>query len=184
MPNATTLTGVLVPLDKCTISILNGPTITLNVLPELTDSKQAVYSDATVIGRSFPLKTFSHGDNRNISMTLHLVVCTQSDLAKNIGYLRALESLVYPGTPGGTTLGTASNVPYLPPPIARIQCGKLLADGPLCAILKSYSVKFDSTVAWDEDSYLPYKFDVDLTWEVVYDSNNLPGQSRIIQTGG
>jgi len=177
MPQGTNGSGALVNLEKCTIQIPQGPTIRLNVLPDISDSKQASYSDESVIGRAFPLKTFSHGDNRSISMTVHLIVCTSQDLDKNLGYLRALESLVYPGQ------GTSST-PYVPPPIAKIQCGRLLADGPICVVLKSYSVKFPTEVAWDADSYLPYKFDIDLSWEVVYDSSNLPGQERIIQTGG
>jgi hypothetical protein len=177
MPQATSQTGALNNLERCNIQIPRGPTINLNVLPDISDGKQAQYSDENVIGRAFPLKTFAHGENRSISMTVHLIVCTTQDINKNLGYLRALESLVYPGQ------GTSST-PYVPPPIAKIQCGRLLADGPLCVVLKSYSVKFPTEVAWDAQTFLPYKLDVDLTWEVVYDSNNLPGQERIIQSGG
>ena len=193
MPQATGGTGTLNYLNNCFIKIPSGGMsscsdfngyIYLKVLPDISDSKSAAYTPETITGRAFPFKTFSHGEERSISMTLHLVVCEQSDIKTNLCYLRALESLVYPGQ------GTSST-PYVPPPIAQIQCGKLLADAPLCAVLKSYSVKFPTEVAWDagfndggDATYLPYKFDVDLTWEIVYDSSNLPGQERIIQTGG
>ena len=50
-------------------------------------------------------------------------------------------------------------------------------------ILKSYSVKFPTDIAWDESTLLPYKFDVDTSWDVVYKSMDLPGQERIFQTG-
>jgi hypothetical protein len=49
--------------------------------------------------------------------------------------------------------------------------------------LKSYSVKFPTDVVWDQDFYVPYKFDVDTSWDVVYRSSELPGQERIAQLG-
>jgi hypothetical protein len=53
-------------------------------------------------------------------------------------------------------------------------------DGFLCVVLKQYSVSFPTDVIWDEQTYLPYKFDVDLTWEVVYSNDTLPGQDQIL----
>ena len=89
-----------------------------------------------------------------------------------------LESAVYP-----RDAESGSLAPFIPPPVCRIKCGSLLGDRELCVILRSYSVKFPTDVPWDRDTYLPYKFDVDLSWEVVYKSSELPGQGRIIREG-
>lgn len=179
MPKATTPRGRLIALRDCYIFVPNFGRITLNNLPEISDSKSAAYNDETPIGRSFPLKTYSHSDNRAISMQLHFYVTKQEDIVDNIFILRALESAVYPRDQAGG----AANAPFVPPPICRIRCGKLLADEELCCVLKSYNVKFPTDVAWDEDFYTPYKFDVDTSWEVVYKSSDLPGQGRILSSG-
>lgn len=176
MPKATRPSGDLLELDNCYIKF-GGREIRMKVLPDISDSKSAAYNDEPIIGRSFPMKTFSHSENRTISWTMHCVVCTNADLQKNMDDLRALESLVYPRDVAGAA-------PYGPPPIAKIRCGQLLSrDEDLCVILKSYSVKFPTEVAWDEQGYIPYKFDIDLTFETVYESSELPGQERILQTG-
>ena len=164
-------------LKNCFIRIPNADTIRMKALPDISDSKSASYNDESIIGRSFPLKTYSHSENRAISMQLHFFIAEEADIQTNLRYLRALESAVYPQDDN-------SGAPFIPPPVCRIRCGSLLAAyGELCAILKSYSVKFPTDVAWDESSYLPYKFDVDTSWEVVYRSTNLPGQSRIFRYG-
>jgi hypothetical protein len=65
-----------------------------------------------------------------------------------------------------------------------MKCGRLLTEGEeLCVILKSYTVKFPTEIAWDESSYAPYKFDIDTQWDVVYTSADLPGQERIFTSG-
>jgi hypothetical protein len=176
MPRATIPGGRLVNLRDCYISIPDVQVIELNTLPDISDAKSASYNDEPIMGRSFPLKTFSHSENRNINMTLHFHVINQEDIAKNLQYLRALESAVYPRT-------SSSGLPFLPPPVCQIKCGKLLADEELCVILRSYSVKFPTDVAWDEDFYVPYTFDVDTSWETVYRSTDLPGQERIVRMG-
>jgi len=79
---------------------------------------------------------------------------------------------------------TSSGAPFEPPPVCRLRCGSLLSSGEICAILRSYSVRFPTDVPWDENTYLPYKFDVDTSWEAVYSSDDLPGQERILQLGG
>jgi hypothetical protein len=176
MPKATTPSGDLINLDDCGILIPNFGILRLHALPDISDSKSASYADEPIIGRAFPLKTYSHSENRQISMTLHMFVRKQGDISTNLLSLRALESAVYPRE------GT-SGAPFIPPPVCQIKCGELLASEPLCVILKSYSVKFPTDVAWDEETYCPYKFDIDTTWEVVYKSSDLPGQSRILAVG-
>ncbi len=172
---ATTAGGSLQNIESCHITIPEFGSIELNVLPDITDGKSASYNDEVIIGRSFPIKTYSHSENRSISMQLHFIVTEESDIQKNLEYLRAIESAVYPRDGKGA--------PYSPPPVCNIKCGRLLGDNAVCVILKSYSVKFPTDVAWDENTYVPYKFDVDTTWEVVYKSSELPGQSRIMTFG-
>lgn len=179
MSYATGGDGSLIPIQDCYISVPNaGIDITFNILPDISDQKSAEYSDEPIIGRSTPIKTYSHSAARAISMTVHFVVCKNEDIQQNLRYLRQLESLVYPGDGGSST-------PYVPPLVAQVKCGKLLGEDPLCCILKSYSVKFPTEVAWDsvQGTYLPFKLDIDLTWEVVYDSGFLPGQERIMSSG-
>jgi hypothetical protein len=53
----------------------------------------------------------------------------------------------------------------------------------LCVVLRRYSVKLPTDVAWDEETYCPYKFDLETEWEVVYTSSDLPGAERIFSTG-
>ena len=145
-------------------------------LPELSDSKSANYSDISIIGRSFPMKTYGSSENRAISWSMHLFVKKQEDIVGNLAILRKLESCVYPRFTGPG--------PYAPPLICRIKCGDLLSVGPpLCVVLKSYSVKFPTDVAWDAKKLTPYKMDIDLSFEVVYASDDLPGADRIFQSG-
>lgn len=176
MPKATTGCS-LDPIQNCYIEIPGYGQVVMDNLPDISDGKGATYPDTTVIGRSTPLKTYSHSDNRSISWSMHLFVKKQADISGNLAILRKLESCVYPRDTGPG--------PYAPPLICKIKCGDLLSVGsPLCAVLKSYSVKFPTDVAWDAQKLTPYKIDVDLTFEVVYSSNDLPGQERIVNSGG
>lgn len=179
MPNATQSNfGDLNIITDCYITIPGfSRNIEFRALPDISDSKNADYGDTPIMGRSSPLKTYSYSSSRSISVQIHYFVRTEDDFEKNIEELRALESAVYPRE-------GSSGAPYLPPPICRIRCGDLLTPaGSLCVVLKSYSVRFPTDVAWDKDSLVPYKFDVDTNWDVVYVTNDLPGQDRIIQTG-
>ena len=168
--------GDLVPIPDCYIQCGNNNTIEMKILPDISDSKSASYSDESIVGRSFPMKSFSHGENRSISWTAHFVNCKEGDAESLLEDLRSIESCVYPDDEGTST-------PYSPPPICKIKCGRILGEEELCVIMKSYSVKFPTDVAWDEDTYLPYKFDVDMSFDVVYDSTDLPGSDKIFSDG-
>jgi hypothetical protein len=147
--------------------------IPMRILPDISDSKGATYNDESVIGRSYPMKTFSHGDNRAISWTAYFMICSPGDARNNLIYLRAIQSAVYPRSGEG-------GAPYSPPPVCVLSCGKQFTNSKsVCAVLRNYSVKFPTDVPWDEETYLPYKFSVDMSWEIVYSSNNLPGSTRI-----
>lgn len=167
--------GDLVKIPKCNITI-QGEVIDMFILPDISDSKGASYNDETIIGRSFPVKTYSHSDNRSISIEIHFIALRKEHIQRNLHWLRLLESATYPrdGTGGA---------PYTPPPICKIECGKILGDGGICAVLKNYSVKFPTDQVWDSDTLLPYKFDVSTTWDTVYASSSLPGQEMIAQNG-
>jgi hypothetical protein len=173
---ATRPNGSLKPIPDCYIQTPIWK-IFMRILPDISDSKSASYSDEPVIGRSTPLKTYSHSENRSINWTAHFIVCEEDDIDRNYRELRAIQSVVYPRN---------SFKPFSPPPICGLRCGDLLSKGgffsnkEICAVLKSYSVKYPTDVPWDERTYLPYKFSVDMTWDVVYESTNLPGQEKIL----
>lgn len=168
--------GDLIPIPDCYVQCGDGNLIEMKILPDISDNKSAAYNDEPIIGRSLPLKTFSHGENRAISWTAHFIVCKSGDAQEHLANLRSIEGCVYPQDNSTAT-------PYEPPPICKIKCGQILGDDELCVVLKSYSVKFPTDIAWDEDLYIPYKFDVDMSFEVVYDSNDLPGADRIFTSG-
>jgi hypothetical protein len=153
-------------------------TVYMRSLPDISDSKQAVYNNEAIIGRSFPMYTYSHSADRQIHLQLHFYVTERCDIQRNLNDLRAIQSAVYPRP------GSDVNTPFKPPPICQIKCGQLLSSGPLCAILQSYSVKFPTEVIWDESTFCPFKFDIDTSWLAVYTSNNLPNQGRILIYGG
>jgi hypothetical protein len=180
MPAATIIGGSLVPIRECYVTIPNDGDefkLVFKVLPDIGDSKTASYNDETVIGRASPLKTYSQSDNRTISMTIHMVVSSAEDVDYNLRAMRAIQSAVYPRK-------GQNGAPFVPPPVCRMKCGRLLTEGEeLCVILKSSSVKFPTEIAWDESSYTPYKFDIDTQWDVVYTSADLPGQERIFTSG-
>lgn len=176
MPKATLPGGPLIEIADCYVNIPGFGKIVFNNLPDISDSKGADYNDETVIGRASPLKTYAQSQNRTISMQIHMIVSQPSDTQYNLQALRAIQSAAYPRV-------GASGAPFIPPPICRIKCGNLLADEELCVVLKQYSVKFPTEVAWDENDFTPFKFDIDTSWDVVYKSSDLPNQQRILQLG-
>jgi len=178
MPLGTIASGDLRRIDDCFINIPGAKKIFFFSLPDITDSKSAAYNDEPIIGRAFPMKTYSHSENRVISMQIHLYVSVPADIPLNIANLRAIESATYP-----RDQASGANASFIPPPVCEIKCGRLLGDTPLCVILKSYSVKFPIDVTWDAETFIPFKFDIDTNWEVVYRTSELPGQTRIASEG-
>jgi len=175
MAFATTGTGTLQYLQDCYISI-GGVKIIMNNLPDIGDQHDASYATENGVGRSMPTRTFSNGGDRKISWTAHFIAENESKLTDNLKALRLIEGATYPRA-------IVNNLPYLPPPICKIKCGKLLGDYELCVVLESYSIKFPTDIPWSDNGYIPYKFDVDMSFAVVYDSANLPGAERIISLG-
>lgn len=168
------------PSSQCYIKV-GGTTLYMNILPEITDSKSAAYSDEPGIGRTMPFKSYSNSENRSISWTAHFVL--QDDVYDMTNptseraifeYLKTLESAVYPRDSESSS--------YRPPPICELRCGQLLSSPyrPLHAVMRNYSVRFDTAVPWRDGSLLPYKLDVEMNFDVVYDQTNLPGQEKIL----
>lgn len=172
MPRGTETSGRLAVLSKCKIITPCG-TICLRILPDISDSKGANYAQENSIGRSNPLITFAYSEPRNITTELHFMTTTTGDINDNWRSLRIIQSLVYPGT--ATVDGGA---PFTPPPVVRFICGQLMdGDNGLCLILKNYSIRYPTNVAWDEITYLPYQFSISCNWEVVYACKNLPSSN-------
>lgn len=177
--NATTSGGVLSEITDCYIMI--GPkTIKSRILPDISDTKGATYTDEAGMGRTMPFKSYQNSENRTIQWTAHYVVTKQSDVNEYLNEIKIIQSAVYPRPSNSTR---ALDPPYFPPVICKIKCGKLLRDGLndyINAVMKTYNLKYDTSVPWDQKTLLPYKFDIDMTFEVVYDQSSLPGADKII----
>jgi hypothetical protein len=175
-----TTNGKLNEIPECELMIPKAgkyEQIKFNNLPDIGDSKSAVYNTEAIIGRSSPLQTYSYSSERTISLQIHLYIIEESDAKKNIETVRLIQSAVYPRE--------GPSVPYLPPPICKLKCGKLLGDSEICVILQNYNVKFPTEIAWSDYKgyYCPYKLDIDTNWIVVYTSSDLPFQNRIFNSG-
>lgn len=177
--------GSLIKVPDCDIEIPGAGTISLNNLPNISDSKTASYNNEAIIGRSFPLYTYSHSGDRAISIQMHFFVIDPQDAERNLQYLRMIQSAAYPRQ------GGINGAPFTPPPVCKVRCGALLAGNPrsgesaqpLCCVLQSYSVNFPTEVVWHNETFCPFRFDVDTSWLVVYTSDDLPYQDRIVRSG-
>jgi hypothetical protein len=157
----------------CTIYTPCG-NICLKILPEISDSKGANYISDTAPGRTMPLTTYAYSEPRTISTDLHFMITKFADIQENLQSLRIIQNLVYPGP-------SSSIAPFTPPPVVKFVCGNLM-DGPngLCLILKNYSVRYPTDVAWDIVTFLPYRFTISCSWEVVYACQDLPTNKCIM----
>ncbi len=174
---ATERDGSLKSLNsKCYLDIPGYQKIQIRILPDYSDKKSAKYSDEPVIGRSTPLKSYSHSDGRAISLKLVFLSLNKSELQENKYNFFAISSLTYPrqGVSG----------PYAPPPICKYKCGDLLGDTPLNLILDSYDLSVPTDVVWDDETLIPYYFTLSTSWSVVYNSGSLPNQEDVLLTGG
>lgn len=179
---ATTNTGQLNAIPDCYIRA-QGLYVYMYSLPSISDQKGANYNSEDGMGRTMPFKTFNAGTARTIRWKCTFVSYDADSISRNISYLRILEACVYPRR------DPANVIPYVPPVILSIRCGDLLAnDGvELNVVMLSYSTSFPTEQVWNTDypfgKYLPMKLDVDLDFDVVYDSRYLPGAERILQLG-
>jgi len=179
MARATNLIGNLEKIEDCYIRI-GEDIIYAYVLPTIGDSHGAQYNSENGIGRSIPTKTFQSGNDRNINLEWQFFAEGEGKLLANLYYYRLLMSCTYPvDTPQG------GSVPFLPPKIVKVKCGRLLADEELCCVVNNVSVNWAKEGPWSslEYGYVPYNFNVSLQLSVVYNSADLPGQSRILSLG-
>ena len=163
--------GDLRSIEECVLNIPNvDELIVLNNLPDISDSKSANYNNEPIMGRSYPLYTYHFSGDRNISIKFHFYITKKGDGLKNLQTLRNIQSAVYPRK------SQDDGAPFRPPVICTFKCKSLLAKEPLCMVLRDYSVTFPTDVAWEEETYCPYKFDLDTNWLVVYTSPDLRTQ--------
>ena len=163
--------------------------INMYILPDISDSKSANYAPENGIGRSNPFTIFSYSELRTISWTCHFIIQSEfgslsepNSAGRILESIRSLQSAVYPRDSYGS-----------PPPLCKLKCGDLLASNEteVCAVLRSYSVKYDTSVPWFTEQenpqlaarLVPYKIDVDLQFDVVYNQTSLPTSSKILKTG-
>jgi hypothetical protein len=176
----TTDTGIFRFVDDCYIQVGSLAPIRMYIMPDISDSHSANWPTQNGIGRSLPAYTFGNGEARTISWTIHLYADYPDRLIYNLQTLRIIESCTYPRN------GTGA-LPFVPPSICKLKCGATLGSYPIAAVLKSYSVSFPVDVPWSENisgyGPIPYKFDIQCSFEVVYDASQLPGAERIITEG-
>ena len=180
--------GLLRPIQNCAIKFGTYGTIISRILPDISDQKSATYAEETGMGRAMPFKSYQHSDNRTIGWTAHYIVTQKSDISTFLNEIRIIQSAVYPRPSGSTS---ALSPPYFPPVICELSCGSLLNNyqdnlnettrsNLVYAVMKSYNIKYDTSVPWDEETMLPYKFDIDMQFEVIYDQSVLPNSKNII----
>jgi len=176
VPKSTTQ-GRLNPIENCYLIIPSLGTWTLNNLPDISDGKDVVFNEDNIMGRSSPIVMYHYSGARNISIQFHMFHYDDQEGRDNLLFLRSIQSLAYPRA-------ASSSAPYAPPEICKFRCGNLLSvNSELCLILLSYRTTFPTDVIWDFRNYMPYKFDIDTSWRVVYTSQDLPINTRIIQSG-
>jgi hypothetical protein len=176
---------LLAPIQDCYIRV-GTYYILMYTLPDIQDSHTSSFAEENGIGRSMPIKIFGQGGNREITWKATFVADSEYATARNLYYLRLLQACTYPRE--DNTMG----FPYTPPPLVYLRCGRLLSDkgspvnpsGELCTVLKSCSVAWPKDVPWQDVSLIPYKFDVSLSFDVVYSTVDMPGSERIFQWGG
>jgi hypothetical protein len=156
-------------------SEFEGQKIEFKILPDISDQKTASYTTDLIMGRTSPMKNYVASDERTLGIIFHFITTGPNDTAANIRIVRLIQAMVYP-----RNADVQMGVPYIPPPVCRFQCGKLLSKDALCVVLKNYSLKLPTDVAWDENYLCPVKFDLDTSWDVVFASSELPGANNII----
>jgi hypothetical protein len=166
-------------LPDCSIDIPDyefGPVL-FQSLPEIEDTKESNYEASDVIGRTQPFVTYRNSGFRKINMTMHYYVTDQNDISMIWSFIRALQSVVYPG-PGD------QSVPYTPPAICQLSCGNIFNDindrNYICAVCTNVGVRYPVDYVWDETTYLPYRVDITTSWYAVYSPDELPGSDMIL----
>lgn len=153
--------------------------IYFETLPEITENKSATYNDEIVLGRSSPVKTFAHGDNRVITLTMNFIATHESDFIRYRQYMFAIASAAHPRYEQG----------YAPPDICKIQIGGILGNDPVSCVLRNYDFNTENTTFWyDRDAqdeaernamYMSMRFSINTNWDVVYSYESLPSNTDV-----
>ena len=72
--------GQLVEIPRCQIYIPNAGLFTLRILPDITDAKNATYHDESIMGRSTPIKKYSHSHVFPAHLCRQTMYCTDIKL--------------------------------------------------------------------------------------------------------
>lgn len=176
---ATLTGGKLKYIDDIYIKIKGRP-IRAYIMPDISDSKSASYADENSIGRTTPFKNYSYSENRVIQWSHHWIIDVKDRVKEILTDIKYLQALAYPSN---------QYKPYTPPWIAHIKAGNILGKEELCCVLKSYSIKYPTDVPWYQDgsdTSIPYKVDMELNFEVVYDnsSGKIPYAEDIVDPNG
>lgn len=143
-------------------------------LPEVSDSKNANYSDIQILGRSSPVKTYSGSDYRSLSVTFNLHGTSEERLLENLEFVRGIASLTHP---------QYENT-YLPPPVAKLKIGEMVrgpSGGGVDVICMNYSYDMSPEVVWvDKEKLIPLHIALRADFHVVYAFFNLPGSQDVI----
>lgn len=146
-------------------------------LPEVSVSKQAVYSDIPIIGRSSPIASYAHSNYRRLQITFHLHSLSLFFQDYHLQFIRAVDSLVHP---------VYENT-YSPPRLAMFKCGGLLAGTSieggsyLRILVEDTSYTLSPDVVWYGDtSLIPQYMTLQLNARVIYNFQSLPGAQDVI----
>lgn len=144
-----------------------GETWRLYALPEITESKDATYSDAPILGRATPVKTYSYSTYRKLSVTFHLHGTSHKMHVYNTKFVHAVASAVHP---------VYANT-YLPPRICQFFCGPLI--DLVSVVVTHYSFSMSPEVVWP--GLVPIDMTLQADMDVVYAFANLPGADDVLQ---
>lgn len=147
-------------------------------LPEVSDSKEAQYSDIPILGRSSPIPTFSHSGYRKFQIAFHLHSITDELKQYHVNFIRAVASLVHP----------EYNNSYRPPRLAWFKCGSLIGiptatggRGYVRILAESYSYTMDPEYVWlDQLDLVPQYIALNINVRVVYSYARLPGADSVL----
>lgn len=164
-------------------NLLPDARLYFRILPKVSDQRSVNYNDESIMGRSFPLKTFANGSNRSIGIEASFIILDEfNDPPRIWNEVKALQACTYP-----QDTSEASSAPFSPPFVCKLKCGNMLGRDGVCAVMRSYSVNWPTEVAWHWDGTtgikLPMYFTVSTQWEVVYQTSKLPGSNRILNDG-
>jgi hypothetical protein len=147
-------------------------------LPEVSDSKEAQYSDIPILGRSSPIPTFSHSGYRRLQIVFHLHSTSEELRKYHAQFIWAAASLVHP----------EYEQSYRPPRLAWFKCGTLIGGGSdrtsggyVRLLTDSVNYTLDPEQVWlDRSDLMPQYVSLSMAVRVVYNYRGLPGANKVL----